>query len=140
MTQQSDPKFEALPRLGDNTLILGHRVSEWCGHAPVLEEDIARTSFIQGTPSTMIETAFEMEEGTWQVVSGDGQVVVLGLTDVNAPDQDSAEAQEIKTTFGARVSQQIAADVQDAFAAALEADAGVTLDQAMINAVHANFP
>lgn len=110
------------------------------GLTEVLEEDIARTSFIQGTPSTMIETAFEMEEGTWQVVSGDGQVVVLGLTDVNAPDQDSAEAQEIKTTFGARVSQQIAADVQDAFAAALEADAGVTLDQAMINAVHANFP
>ncbi|MGB5865149.1 MAG: 1,2-phenylacetyl-CoA epoxidase subunit PaaC [Sulfitobacter sp.] len=33
--------FEFLCRLGDNTLILGHRVSEWCGHAPVLEEDIA---------------------------------------------------------------------------------------------------
>ncbi len=32
---------EVLLRLGDNTLILGHRVSEWCGHAPVLEEDIA---------------------------------------------------------------------------------------------------
>jgi ring-1,2-phenylacetyl-CoA epoxidase subunit PaaC len=30
-----------LLRMGDNTLILGHRVSEWCGHAPVLEEDIA---------------------------------------------------------------------------------------------------
>jgi ring-1,2-phenylacetyl-CoA epoxidase subunit PaaC len=28
-------------RMGDSTLILGHRVSEWCGHAPVLEEDIA---------------------------------------------------------------------------------------------------
>ena len=28
-------------RMGDNTLILGHRLSEWCGHAPVLEEDIA---------------------------------------------------------------------------------------------------
>jgi len=33
--------FIGLTRLGDNTLILGHRVSEWCGHAPVLEEDIA---------------------------------------------------------------------------------------------------
>lgn len=33
--------FEVLLRMGDNTLILGHRVSEWCGHAPVLEEDIA---------------------------------------------------------------------------------------------------
>ncbi len=36
-----DPLFQFLLRLGDNTLILGHRISEWCGHAPVLEEDIA---------------------------------------------------------------------------------------------------
>ncbi len=33
--------FEFLTRMGDNTLVLGHRVSEWCGIAPVLEEDIA---------------------------------------------------------------------------------------------------
>lgn len=33
--------FETLLRIGDSTLILGHRVSEWCGHAPALEEDIA---------------------------------------------------------------------------------------------------
>ena len=33
--------FQFLLRLGDTTLILGHRVSEWCGHGPVLEEDIA---------------------------------------------------------------------------------------------------
>lgn len=36
-----DLLFQYLLRLGDNTLVLGHRVSEWCGHAPVLEEDIA---------------------------------------------------------------------------------------------------
>lgn len=28
-------------RLGDNALILGQQVSGWCGHAPVIEEDIA---------------------------------------------------------------------------------------------------
>ncbi|EYR78749.1 phenylacetate-CoA oxygenase subunit PaaC [Shinella sp. 838] len=33
--------LEFLLRIGDNTLILGHRVSEWCGHSPALEEDIA---------------------------------------------------------------------------------------------------
>ncbi len=27
--------------LADNALILGHRNSEWCGHGPVLEQDIA---------------------------------------------------------------------------------------------------
>lgn len=36
-----DAFFEFLLRLGDTTLILGHRDSEWCGHAPALEEDIA---------------------------------------------------------------------------------------------------
>ena len=33
--------FEFLLRQGDNALVLGHRTSEWCGVAPVLEEDIA---------------------------------------------------------------------------------------------------
>jgi len=37
----TDPLFEYLCRMGDNTLVLSHRVSEWCGVAPVLEEDIA---------------------------------------------------------------------------------------------------
>jgi len=31
-------------RLADNAFILGHRLSEWCGHGPVLEQDIAMTN------------------------------------------------------------------------------------------------
>ena len=41
MGVQTEYMVQFLLRLGDNTLILGHRLSEWCGHAPVLEEDIA---------------------------------------------------------------------------------------------------
>jgi ring-1,2-phenylacetyl-CoA epoxidase subunit PaaC len=33
--------FQYLLRLGDDRLVLGHRLSEWCGHGPILEEDIA---------------------------------------------------------------------------------------------------
>ena len=36
--------FDWLCRMGDTTLILGHRVSEWCGHGPALEEDIAQAN------------------------------------------------------------------------------------------------
>ena len=36
--------FEYLLRLADNALILGQRLGEWCGHGPVLEEDIALTN------------------------------------------------------------------------------------------------
>ena len=31
----------AVVALGDDHLVLGHRLSEWCGHAPMLEEDLA---------------------------------------------------------------------------------------------------
>ena len=34
-------ELQYLLRIGDTCLILGQRLGEWCGHAPVLEEDIA---------------------------------------------------------------------------------------------------
>ena len=36
-----DPRTDYLLRLGDDSLVLGQRVSEWCGHGPVLEVDIS---------------------------------------------------------------------------------------------------
>lgn len=36
--------LEYVLRMGDNALILGQRLSEWCGHGPVLEQDIAVTN------------------------------------------------------------------------------------------------
>jgi ring-1,2-phenylacetyl-CoA epoxidase subunit PaaC len=40
----SSDRFEYALRLGDNALILSHRLSQWCGHGPALEEDIALTN------------------------------------------------------------------------------------------------
>jgi ring-1,2-phenylacetyl-CoA epoxidase subunit PaaC len=34
-------RFDYLLRLGDDALILGQRLSEWCGHAPALEVDLS---------------------------------------------------------------------------------------------------
>jgi ring-1,2-phenylacetyl-CoA epoxidase subunit PaaC len=41
VASKSEQRAEYLLRLGDDRLVLGHRLSEWCGHAPILEEDIA---------------------------------------------------------------------------------------------------
>ena len=35
------PAVRYLLRIGDTCLILAQRLAEWCGHAPILEEDIA---------------------------------------------------------------------------------------------------
>jgi ring-1,2-phenylacetyl-CoA epoxidase subunit PaaC len=36
--------FDYVLQLADDALILGHRNSEWCGHVPALEQDIAITN------------------------------------------------------------------------------------------------
>lgn len=43
MTEQ-EALFRYALRMGDNSLVLGHRNSEWCGHGPQLEEDIAQAN------------------------------------------------------------------------------------------------
>jgi ring-1,2-phenylacetyl-CoA epoxidase subunit PaaC len=40
-TPVGNPLFEYVLRIADDRLVLGHRLSEWCGHGPILEEDIA---------------------------------------------------------------------------------------------------
>ena len=39
--EQLDPRTDYLLRLGDDALVLGQRLGEWCGHGPVLEVDIS---------------------------------------------------------------------------------------------------
>ncbi len=59
-----DPFFDYLCRVGDNALILGHRLGEWCGHAPALEEDIALANTaldLIGQARLWLELAGEVE-------------------------------------------------------------------------------
>lgn len=56
--------FEYCLRLGDNSLVLGHRLSEWCGHGPILEEDIAMINIaldLIGQSRMMLQYAAEVE-------------------------------------------------------------------------------
>lgn len=56
--------FEYLIRLADDRLILGHRLSEWCGHGPILEEDIALANIALdyiGHAASLYEYAVEIE-------------------------------------------------------------------------------
>jgi ring-1,2-phenylacetyl-CoA epoxidase subunit PaaC len=51
-------------RLGDSSLILGQRMSEWCSNGPILEEDIAMTNValdLIGQSRTMLTYAGELE-------------------------------------------------------------------------------
>ena len=52
-------------QLADNSLILGQRLSEWCGHGPVLEQDIALTNIaldLMGQARSLFEYAAKSED------------------------------------------------------------------------------
>lgn len=56
--------FEFLLQMGDNCLILAHRNSQWCGHGPALEEDIAISNIsldLIGQTQLWLELAGEVE-------------------------------------------------------------------------------
>ena len=51
-------------RLGDDPLILGHRLGEWCSKAPILEEDLALTNMaldLIGRAEVILRYAAEVE-------------------------------------------------------------------------------
>ena len=60
----NEAHFKYVTRIGDNSLILGQRLSEWCGHGPVLEEDIALTNTaldLIGQATSLLKYAGEIE-------------------------------------------------------------------------------
>lgn len=66
MESQNNNKdiFEYLLRLADDRLIIGHRLSEWCGHGPIVEEDIALANIALdciGQATNLLKLAGEAE-------------------------------------------------------------------------------
>ena len=61
---QENAHFQYILRLGDTALVLGHRLSEQCRHAPILEEDIAMTNIALdciGRAEALLKYAGEVE-------------------------------------------------------------------------------
>ena len=64
MTSVPPSFFSYLLRLADDRLVLGHRLSEWCGHGPILEEDIALANVsldLIGEATLLLKLAGETE-------------------------------------------------------------------------------
>ncbi len=63
---QQPALFEYVLRMADDSLILGQRLGEWCGHGPILEEDIAMTNIsldLIGQAISLYDLAAELEGG-----------------------------------------------------------------------------
>lgn len=60
----NQPLFEYLLRLGDDSLVLGQRLGEWCGHAPTIEIDLSLTNLsldLIGQATLLLDHAGKVE-------------------------------------------------------------------------------
>ena len=62
----AQPLFDYLLRLSDDSLILGQRLTEWCGHAPAVEVDLSLANLsldLIGQATLLLELAATVEGG-----------------------------------------------------------------------------
>ncbi|MBN8632154.1 MAG: SurA N-terminal domain-containing protein [Rhodobacterales bacterium] len=102
--------------------------------------ETARSGSIADAPATLIGDVFKLAEGAAQVVEADGFVAVVQLDKIMPGATTGSDAEALKASLEAQAQQAISQDAFAAFTAALTAQAGITLDQAAIEAVNASLP
>jgi ring-1,2-phenylacetyl-CoA epoxidase subunit PaaC len=113
--------FEYLVRLADDRLILGHRLSEWCGHGPILEEDIALANIALdyiGHAANLYEYAVEVEgEGRHRddlvYFRNDVEYKNLKITELPKGDFGFTVARQFLFSSYSYYLYQLLADVED---------------------------
>ena len=99
---------------------------------------LTRGGFINGVPQDLVTQAFEIAEpGQMQVVDADSRVFLLRLDAIHPAASDDEEAQQVRDGIDARLADSMRQDVFDYFTRALQAQAGVTLNQTAVDAVNA---
>jgi peptidyl-prolyl cis-trans isomerase D len=102
--------------------------------------ETARDGFIANTPDSLLQAVFGMAEGDVQVIEAPGFVAVVRLDRIQPAATEGPDADALRAALDAQAEQAIAADAFNAFTAALTTAAGISIDQAAINAVHASLP
>ncbi len=101
--------------------------------------ETARSGFIADAPETLLADVFKMAEGEVKVIEADGFVAVVKLDKVLPAATEGEDATAMQASLAAQAQRAIAQDAFAAFTNALTAEAGITLDQTAINAVHTSL-
>lgn len=97
-----------------------------------------RDAFIADLPPTALEAVFATAPGGHAVVTEDG-VHILRTDAVEAVEDGDAEAAALTASVAAQLERSLADDLFAAYATALQAEAGISLNGAAIEAVHAQM-
>ena len=102
--------------------------------------DITRESFVPEASPALLEEIFGLDAGAVHIFPEDTAVQIVRLDEILGPDPENETLSARRTALDTATARGYGNDILAAFAAAIEADAGITLDQGAINAVHSQIP
>ena len=108
------------------------------GVEPQEETGLTRTAYLDGTPASFMNQVFEMDPDELRVITGDGVVFVVRLTEI-LPPEDSDELASLRARLGEEANQSLAQALFDAFIGDAQMRAQPKIDQRALNAVQASF-
>ncbi|MXU65812.1 peptidylprolyl isomerase [Oceanomicrobium pacificus] len=121
----------------------GETLADAIGDRPLSIEaqgPVARDTTLPGLPATLAADLFELEAGQSMLLTAGDDILLVHLTDIMPFDVDTEDNGQLLDTFRAQISRQVSEDMFGYFAQALQAEAGVTLNQALLDNINAQFP
>ncbi|MEL5879493.1 peptidyl-prolyl cis-trans isomerase [Cereibacter sphaeroides] len=100
---------------------------------------MTRDGFVEGVPETLVPAAFEMQQGAFRAIEGADFAGVLRLDAVEPAAADDEAAKALKASLSAQIEQALSQDALALFSNSLMQEAGITLNDAAISAVQAQF-
>lgn len=107
--------------------------------SPQIEEGLTRRAFVAGTPPAFMTDIFDLEVGGVAVIEDANKVLVARLDAITPPDSDNPAVVAEAESIAQQAAGGIAQDLFEIYLTALQSEADIRIDQAAINAVHANF-
>ncbi|MCC5989745.1 MAG: SurA N-terminal domain-containing protein [Pararhodobacter sp.] len=102
-------------------------------------DQVTRTDRLPGLPDTLRERLFSADTGAPVVLAREGRVYLGVVTDRQPADPDDAQTGQLIAAVDQQIASALSQDIFGYFARALEREAGISLNQQAIEAVHANF-
>lgn len=100
---------------------------------------MAREGFVEGAPPALMQAVFAMQPGELRVIEGPGYTAVLQLEEIIPAAQDGEDAAALKDAIALQLQQAISQDALSLYTDAMTNGADLSLDQSVINAIHAQF-
>ena len=102
---------------------------------------IGRQDFVPDRPIGVVPQIYDLETaGELAVLPANDQALILRLDAIQAGNVNDPQVAFMRQFIQERANESFAQDIFEGFGQAMEAEVGLTLNQRVINGVHASFP